>query len=248
MTAKCFCALASLIAMASAPGLARAQPAIAAPASRAVRPGAASGSGSPDTVWIGASAAYAGSNYWSIGRGPALPGKNNSGLWDWDTPLHGDSLQGWWPIRRAYTITGGMTLDDGDRPWWALDYGNQANYVINQGPGDRRTFGVVGVWHRDNGSAGGGGVAWTPLAGSASAWCGLRRHGDLTFVDPITGNPFNQDVLDYNGENSPLPGVTSKRFPGYGSQWDQMLYRDVQILSGAGPNLTISFKLRTRMS
>jgi hypothetical protein len=141
-----------------------------------------------------------------------------------------------------------MSLADQSRPWWALDYGNQANYVINQGPGHRRTFGVVGVWHRDNGIAGGGGVTWSPLAGSASAWCGLRRHGDNTFVDPVTGNPFNQSTLDFNGENSPLAGGTSKGFPGYASQWDQMLYRDINISGAPGPNLTVSFKLRTRMS
>src|SRR5262245_25940752 len=223
-----------------------------AASSRALRasPGGTIGAfTAPETVWVGYSAPYAGSNYWSIGRGAARPGVDNNGLWSWDPPVHGDSLEGWWPVRRAYSITGGLVLSDHDRPWWALDYGNQANYVINQGAGHRRTFGVVGVWHRDTGSSSGGGVAWTPLAGASSAWCGLRRHGDNAFVDPITGNPFNQTTLDYNGEGSPLAGGTSKGFPGYASQWDQMLYRDLDIsTANSAANVSIGFRYRTRMS
>src|SRR5262249_34707822 len=58
-----------------------------------------------DTTWVGYNPAYAGSNYWSIGVGHRFPPGNTSpvpdadtGYWDWDHPVHGDSLQGWWPV------------------------------------------------------------------------------------------------------------------------------------------------------
>src|SRR5215831_20387636 len=154
--------------------------------------------------------------------------------------------------------TGGLTLTDDQRPWWAIDLGNNANYVINQGAGHKRTFGVVGVWHRDPGNTGAGvgqGVGWIPLSGQYSAWCGLRHHGDVTAMDAVTGNPFNDDVLMFN----PLAGGTrtvttpggvgtDKKFPGYGSQWDQMLYRDLDLSGSPGAPLTLSFKYHTRMS
>src|SRR5258705_4374024 len=122
------------------------------------------------------------------------------GVWTWDNDsqyggsnnnladVHGDSLYGWWPYRNIYTSTGGLTTDDDKRPWWAIDIGNNANYVINQGPGLKRTFGIVGVWHKDVGNTGAGagkGVSWTPLGGTTSLWCGLRRHGDLTVSDDV---------------------------------------------------------------
>src|SRR3989442_8293666 len=140
---------------------------------RAARLGT-SGPGPPnDTTWVGFNPAYGGSNYWSIGvglrhpRGVTGPGKgdivpvpnSDTGYWTWDTPIHGDSLQGWWPVRNLYTSTGNLTLPDDQRPWWAVDIGNQISYVINQGgdgtgqthPGVsyRRTFGVTSAWHVD---------------------------------------------------------------------------------------------------
>ena len=87
-------------------------------------------------------------------------------MWDWETPVHGDSLQGWWPRRLRLRAPVARHRPDWNRAWWAIDIGNQANYVINQGTGNKRTFGVVGVWHRDPGSAGGGGVTWAPLVGT----------------------------------------------------------------------------------
>jgi len=125
-----------------------------------------------DTVWIGRRAGNTG-NYWEVGRGPWRPGSgNDDGLWSWDGPVHGDSLQGWWPVLGIMNSTGGFTLTDDQRPWWAIDIGNNANYAIAQGPGHKRTFGVVGVWHRDPGNSGAGvgqGVGWTPLSGSCGA-------------------------------------------------------------------------------
>src|SRR5207249_1107955 len=87
-----------------------------------------------DSIWVGHSIQTringTPSTYswgpWRIGRGnnfPSVTGSaaDNSGLWDWDHFVGGesDSLQGWWPMRRVYSITGGLTLADTDRPWWA---------------------------------------------------------------------------------------------------------------------------------
>ena len=198
------------------------------------------------TTYVGFNSAYAGSNYWSIGAG----GRR----WDWDAPVHGDSLQGWWPARHRYECTGGCELSDRERPWWAIDIGNQANYVINQGGAARRTFGVVGVWHVDPGPVITTSIpgtnpiapAWTPIIGARSAWCGLRAHGDLTVLDPITGNAFNVAAMEHTKDNAKSAGGTDRQYPGYASQWDQMLYRDVSV--APGQSLTLSFRVRTRMS
>ena len=234
-----------------------------------------------DTTWVGYNPAYAGSNYWSIGvgnrwpRGTFGPGKgdivpvpnSDTGYWDWDHPVHGDSLQGWWPMRHCYTgffITG---LPDDQRPWHAIDVGNSISYVINQGPGNRRTYGVTSAWHSDPGSAvltpdpGHSDVnpqapRWTPIAGSRSAWCGIRAHGDIAAVDGLTGNPYNADALEEVQQANPTipvgPGWTNYHFPGYADQWDQMLYRDVDISNTtaypSGNNVSVTFKYRTRMS
>src|SRR5207249_5848645 len=130
---------------------------------------------------------------------------------------------------------------DFQRPWWAVDIGNQGNYVL---PGTQgRTRGVIGYWHVDCGNSGADAqvlipgtnapaMTWAPLAGSRSAWCGLRAHGDLTYSDEFTGNPYNAMILEFNGENGGVSqNGTSKSFPGYPSQMDQLLYRDVQISS-----------------
>lgn len=187
------------------------------------------------------------SNYWGVGAG---------GAWTFNGPVRGDSLQGWWPVRHPYTLTGGLVLPDATRPWWALDYGNQVNYVLNSGQGGagRRTFGVIGVWHSDPGSVvqstvpGSNPVApdLPVIAGSRSAWCGLRGPGDLTVQDPGTGNYYNADALVNTASNARGSG-TDRNFPGYASQWDQMLYHDVNI-SGAGPTISIKFTYRTALS
>ena len=91
------------------------------------------------------------------------------------------------------------------------------------------------------------------LAGTKSAWCGLRSHGDIAVVDPITGNAYNSDVMRYQAVNSaaqftPIridPG-TDANYPGYGSQWDQLLYKDISVTGATTVNVT--FKYRTNMS
>jgi flagellar hook capping protein FlgD len=233
-----------------------------------------------DTTYVGYNPGYAGSNYWSVGvghrwpRGTFGPSKgdippvpnDDTGYWDWDHPVHGDSLQGWWPMRHNYTGFFVENLSDVWRPWHAVDIGNSISYVINQGPGHRRTYGVTSAWHGDPGinakvtDPGHSDVnplppRWTPIAGSRSAWCGLRAHGDVTELDGLTGNPYNDDALRevYSaGVNPTGPGWTFFRFPGYADQWDQMLYRDVDISNTtnypSGNNVSVSFKYRTRMS
>ncbi len=210
-----------------------------------------------DTVYVGHSYTdHTGfptiTNYWNVYTGNYFPGVNdpNNAIWDWDHSTGfgqyvGDSLAGWWPIRRNYGITGGLTLTDNNRPWWAVDYGNGGNYVINQGGGGKRTIGVTGYWHDDAGSGQGSAVTWSPISGSRSAWCGLRQHGDNSAVDLVTGNPYNQTVLNFVGDGDGGTG-TNRNFPGYANQMDQMLYRDIPATSGQ--SLTISFNYRTLMS
>lgn len=216
-----------------------------------------------DTTYVGfVPGKVTATNYWGIGKGAFRVYSTNVadyGYWGFDNDgvhnnigeAHGDSLFGWWPNRGIENGTGGQTLSDDNRPWWALDIGNNVNYVINQGTAHKRTFGVIGVWHRDNGSTSGGGVTWAALGGSNSLWCGLRRDGDLSFIDPITKNAFNARTLAY--ESSSLAGGTTgggigtnHKFPGYASQWDQMAYRDINM--GASTSLTVRFRYRTNMS
>src|SRR5262245_16794705 len=240
----------------------------------------------PDTVWIGhiydqtwtAGGTMPAGGYgpYRVGRGPNRPTKSGgtiggNGVWDFDrfqgpfSPggAENDSLQGWWAVARPYQNFI-ETPHDYRKAFGWLDYGNQVNYVINQGS-PKRTFGVTGLWHRDRGNAPYAPadtvpghnvqpVKWSPTevggAGStASAWMGMRSHGDLSHVDDVslggTGNPFNAALLQYQGNNSynSVGSVsvngTDHNFPAYGSQMDQMLYRDVPLAEGDG--LTISF-------
>jgi hypothetical protein len=274
---------------------------------RAARLRTAQDPGDPDTVYIGhiydqtftAGGKMVAGGYgpYRVGRGPNLPTRagapvtiGDNGAWDFDrfqgqfSPggAETDSLQGWWPVARAYQ-SGATTFGDYARSFQGFDYGNNVNYVINQGS-PKRTFGVVGLWHRDRGNityaaadtvedkdpiAAGvqdnitnvQPVLWSPTevggAGStASAWMGMRSNGDNSHVDAIalggTGNPFNASLLDYQGNNgfnqigSVSVNGTDHEFPGYGSQMDQMLYRDIQLAEGDG--LNISFNFSTNMS
>jgi hypothetical protein len=247
-------------------------------ASRAPRLAPALNGVDPDTVYIGhvvgntsLPGTPGGDGVWHVGRGNnrvsgAAGARNadNNGYWDWDrfNPGEIDSLQGWWPLNRGIATTGGVTVPDRERSAQALDYGNLGNYVINQG-WPKRSFGVLGYWHRDPGAntpgfadtglvVPGPGVEWTPLDGAYSAWCGLRAPGDLTVTDDVTGNPFNASIVDRSSSMTPgmITGAasaagTDRNYPGYGSQWDQMLYRDVQVADGQG--LDLSFRWSTHL-
>jgi hypothetical protein len=207
----------------------------------------------PDTVYLGRSFTdhTAPDNYWNIHTGTYRPGVNDptNALWGWDNTVGSqapDSLEGWLPIRRQYNSTGGLVLPDDQRPWWAIDHGNLANYVISQQSSAKRTFGVVGIWHADPGRNAGKAVPWSPLSGTKSAWCGLREHGDQSVVDAVTHNAFNQDTEQFLHDATFVGGGSPQSFPGYPDQIDQILYRDIAMTSSQ--SLTVSFKYRTRMS
>jgi hypothetical protein len=204
-----------------------------------------------------------------IGRGPNFPGigpgATYNGVWDFDhfQPGETDSLMGWWPLARAFQSGDAVNNDDKARPFYGFDYGNLGNYVINQGT-PKRTFGVVSYWHRDPGNLAapaftdtgavipGPNVEWKPIGGTGnSAWCGLRAPGDNNVIDPITGNAINGTVLSYRGNNSynqvgsQSASGTDGNFPGYGSQWDQMLYQDITVTDST--NVVLGFDYVTAM-
>jgi hypothetical protein len=199
-------------------------------------------------------------------------GANSSydGTWDFDHFQAGelsggipiDSLMGWWTVQGAFASVGPTNLDDWKRSWFGFDYGNQANHVGRQG----RTFGVTGIWHADPGNVATDSVPgrniqkpnWAPIAGSKSMWCGIRSPGDLTAKDatpgPTLNNPINAQLAEFQGNNSGRQtqsqrgAGTDHNFPGYGSQWDQLLYRDVVFTANASGNVTLTFKYETNMS
>lgn len=231
--------------------------------SRAAKMGVSSTPSPNDTVWVGYSNLPGATNYWKVGKGPNRPNSNENGLWTWENPVHGDSMQGWWSIRMFHANASGAVRVDVNRPWWAIEIGNTANYVINEARSHdfstnevgNRTFGVVGVWHSDPGNTGAGagkGVGWLPMGGTGrSAWMGLRNAGDLTVSDALTGNPFNVDVLQMAGNQTNTGTIgngASDRFPGYGSQMDQILYRDIDVSGIGGGTLTLTFDYATQMS
>ena len=110
-------------------------------------------------------------------------------MWDFDLLTDGagtDSAQGWVPFsRRRANPPATMNLDDADRPEGCLDWGNRMNAAPVQG----RTPGIVSAWHVDNGqykvqsplvaTDGSVSMPWTALAGTKSAWCGLRAGNDF---------------------------------------------------------------------
>ena len=221
----------------------------------------------PESVWIG-HVSTGGYGPYKIGRGPhrIVGGKNGpassfDGVWDFDHWQVGetDSMQGWWAIQGCMASVGPSNLHDYQRSFFGLDYGNQANYYPRQG----RTFGVTGIWHADNGtvktdSIPGSNVqvpGWAPITGTKSMWCGIRSPGDLTARDATgTGNPLNGDLTQFQANNSGRqvgprrPQGTDHNFPGYGSQWDQILYRDINFTNNATGPVTVSFKYTCRLS
>ena len=92
-------------------------------------------------------------------------------------------------------------------------------------------------------------MTWVPLQGAKSAWCGLRAHLDATQpIDPITKNPFTADAASFNKHIGYTGAVTLPKFPGYCDQWDQMLYKDIDMNSNLAGNLSLGFTYSTRMS
>jgi hypothetical protein len=123
--------------------------------------------------------------------------------------------------------------------------------------------------HGNNDAAGGGDgtgadPAWAVIAGSYSAWMGVRAHNDIRFVDgadpdgagPIqsgalggTGNPFTDLGAAFSTNGPSIDGDgTDKGLPGYLSQMDQMLYKDIDMSASPGSSLTLTFKYQTQLS
>jgi len=206
-----------------------------------------------DTFFLGHSSVTPFTNPFHIGAGSYRPGVggNYDNMWDFDNYDGGtiDSLQGWVPFHMPYLWGTGVAQPDNERPWFALDQGNRMNAAPIQG----RTAGIISAWHADDGdyTASGVGGSWDPLGGSTmSAWCGLRAGNDNTVVDDTTyggtGNAINGEVLYGNTWWWDIGNGTYKNFPGYANQWDQILYRDVRVASGA--SLTVRFLYETEMS
>ncbi len=197
-----------------------------------------------DTVWVGHS---------SAGPGGAFLGIAAGGVWDFDTGIAGtDSTQGWKRWGLQYRTGGTRAVQD--RPEWAVDTGNHVNEG-NTNLWTARTLagrkfvktGVAGVWHSDDMAgvklnvSNGAEPTSLPIAGSRSAWCGLRQSGSTAAVDALTGNYLNGDLqMEQGGAGA----GTEAEFPGYQSQWDQLLYKDFAA-AGSG---TLDFKVRVRLS
>jgi len=228
-------------------------------------------SGYGDTVYIGytpGAFAINSKNYWSIRARTTTPsGIDGNGkpvhrppaagcMWTFDPAgeagpngyIHGDSLQGFWLVRGNYRALG-FRATQGDLVTASanVDQGNVGSmWPYSNG----RNFGIIGAWHGDHGADTFGGkvaksVLWTPITGHRSAWCGLRIHGDLQYQDPNTKNYINADIQDFNIQGG---ASTWHNFPGYCNQWDQMLYRDIDVTGQSGRDLTITFNYITQLS
>ena len=186
----------------------------------------------------------------------------NNGYWDFDrfNPGEADTLQGWNAVKHPSA----SSYQGNDRMYrWfqCMDYGNAGNHRGNSF--GKQTYGVLSYWHVDGGATQPAvaipnttpvAPTWAPIAGAGSAWCGLRAHGDISGTpDPVTGNYHNSSIVQNYGDNhfrqidqlNPT-GYSDANYPGYGSQWDQILYRDFTA-DGAG-NVTVSFDYRTALS
>ena len=203
-----------------------------------------------DTVYVGYSSAAV----------DTLTSLGIDGTWTFDTPGITDSAQAW----RFYTAdfrfdaTQGMWLPQ-ERPYWYFDHGNEVNggdqglWEERDGAGrSYRRTGVIGVWHVDDMD---GVPNSIPLAGSSSAWCGLREVHDTSVKDPVTGNAYNGSLShNWRTEAATSRDLPNKRtydrvqsgWPGYGDQWDQLLYHDINIIDDGSEQ--ISFLYSTEMS
>ena len=233
--------------------------------------GTAVGTVDPETIWVGYWAgANQANNYWEVGGLPTgvgnVGGTTNGGNWTFEADQHinGDSLSGWWTVRQQHNNFSGATRTDENRLWWAVEYGNIVNHAGNPGGGTSRTFGVTGMWHRDAGAEavqnlkpGLGGnppanPSWTPLSGvgTHSAWMGIRAHGDHTYADPVTGNPYSAETQYFLGYGTVAggAGTTARLLPGYIGNMDQMLYKNVDMSTYNNAGMSVRFTWRTDMS
>ena len=192
-----------------------------------------------DIVWVGYKSSS--TDPLKVGAGSGTPG---DGLWDFDTDIAGtDSMQFWRasPIAISFDGSEGRYETPQSRPFWYFDYGNETNdgntalWQARELAGRQyvRT-GAVTIWHVDNLSFASGAIA-----GSGSAWCGLRAPGDLTEIDPVTGSALNGDLATA-WHILPYP-VSHSAFPGYSNQWDQILYRDVSVDADAANTLSFDY-------
>src|SRR5262245_37808835 len=162
-----------------------------------------------NTVWFGFKASSTDPNKLGVG-----------GKWDFDTPYYAgdstgtDSSQFWYFIQAPQASDGTTKyLTPGSRPFWYYDYGNNLtagnhSLIASRVAAGRitRIHGLAGAWHQDNLSTvpDTGTVSpgfSTNIAGTGSAWLGLRLNGDLNAaIDPYTGNPYtSDDALDHRG-------------------------------------------------
>jgi len=205
------------------------------------------------TVWYGFSATSTDPNKVGVG-----------GKWDFDTPYYAGDITGtdssqFWTFIQSPQNSDGTTkyLTPQSRPFWYYDFGNNINagdhnLTVNRLANGRvtRMTGLSGVWHQDNlttvpdtGTVSPGFAS--NIAGSGSAWCGLRLSGDLNApVDPYTGNSYTSD-LQYNDFRA-SGGAPRSAYPGYAAQWDQLMYRDFTY--NAGSPGTVSFAYRAELN
>jgi len=216
--------------------------------------------------WSGWGPFHVGRGGYRVSTWPASSNTiDNNGYWDFDrfNPGEADTLQGWKSVPHPFSsISSSVSGDRSTRWFFCMDWGNNGNHRGNSF--GKRTYGVVSYWHQDGGAlqpavaipnTTPASPTWTPIGGSGmSMWCGLRAHGDISGTpDPITGNYHNSTLVQNYGDNhfrqfdqqNPT-GYSDANYPGYGSQWDQMLYRDFTA-DGAG-NVTLSFDYRTGLS
>src|SRR5262245_7284140 len=200
------------------------------------------------TVWYGFLASSTDPNKVHVG-----------GKWDFDTPYYAsditgtDSSQFWHFLQapQASDLTKYQTPSS--RPFWYYDYGNNLTYgnhnlIASRVAAGRvtRIRGLAGAWHQDNlatvpdtGTVAPGFA--TNIAGSGSAWCGLRLTGDPNApIDPYTGNAYTSDQ-QYNDFRAVTPNIRSA-YPGYAAQWDQLLYRDFPYNSGTPGTVAFSYR------
>jgi hypothetical protein len=182
------------------------------------------------------------------------------GVWDFDTPYYAGDISGtdssqFWTFVHSYTAhEGNRFITPQSRPFWYYDWGNNVSagdhnlWMSRVGKRVFRRTGLAGVWHQDDLSTVPDTGTVSPgfasnIAGSGSAWCGLRVSGDPNApVDPYTGNAYTSEI-----QLSTELGTTVPRshYPGYASQWDQLLYRDFPY-NPSSPG-TVAFDYRAEL-